>query len=138
MRRTAGRVVVCAVMAGGVLVGCGDDEDGGERTASGNAATAQTTASEGGPAQAAAKVSIKNFEYVPASVTIKSGGKVTWTNQDTAPHNAENTGEPGPVEFKTKTPLNKGDSDSVTFSKPGTYSYYCIYHRFMKADVIVK
>jgi plastocyanin len=27
---------------------------------------------------------------------------------------------------------------SISFSTPGTYTYYCVYHRFMEADVIVR
>jgi plastocyanin len=27
---------------------------------------------------------------------------------------------------------------SITFSKPGTYTYHCVYHRFMEANVIVR
>lgn len=130
--------VVAVACAGVLIAGCGDDDDDDTGGATSPAAPAETAPASGGAAKASAKVDIKDFKYIPATVTVKSGGKVTWKNFDSAPHNSENKQNPKPVEFTTKTPLKKGQSDTVTFSKPGTYRYYCVYHRFMEADVIVK
>lgn len=33
--------------------------------------------------------------------------------------------------------LERGDARAVTLDKPGTYRYYCVFHRFMQADLIV-
>jgi plastocyanin len=38
------------------------------------------------PAKEGAKVSIANFAFTPAEITIASGEGVTWTNDDGAPH----------------------------------------------------
>jgi plastocyanin len=46
-----------------------------------------------------------------------------WTNNDTAPHTA--TADNG--EFDSGS-LDKGGSFSFTFTKPGTYPYYCVFH----------
>ena len=33
--------------------------------------------------------------------------------------------------------LDKGQKWSFTFKKPGTYQYLCMYHAFMKAQIVV-
>jgi plastocyanin len=122
-------VVVLGCSASLLATGCGN----------GTAATAPTvTTSTAGAARRAASVNIASFRFLPASVTIASGGRVTWVNRDKAPHTAQNTGEPGPgAEFDTGR-LTRGQHQSITFSTPGTYHYYCVYHRFMEANVIVR
>ena len=128
--RTAAVVLGCSATL--LATGCGDGSD-----ASGPAATPTSTAPAGG-ARMAASVNIASFRFLPASITIASGGHVTWVNRDKAPHTAQNTGEPGQgAEFDTGR-LTRGQHQSITFSVPGTYHYYCIYHRFMEANVIVR
>jgi plastocyanin len=75
-------------------------------------------------------VAIHDFKFGPA-ITVAPGAKVTWTNADSAPHNVVGDA------FKTKD-LQKGDSDTVTFAKAGSYDYVCKFHPFMKGTVIVK
>ena len=48
-------------------------------------------------AQDSASITIENFAFTPASVTVTAGATVTWTNNDSAPHTA--TGDGG--EFDT-------------------------------------
>ena len=85
------------------------------------AATGQTT------------VTIQNFAFSPATLTVKVGDKVTWTNKDSAAHSA--TADDG--SFDTGV-LQNGESGSVTFSKPGTYTYHCSIHPMMKATIVVQ
>lgn len=79
-------------------------------------------------------IDIVDFEYKPVQVTVKAGTKVSWANQDTAPHTATASGA---GDFDTGT-LNKGDSKAVRLAKPGTHAYICSIHPFMKATVTVK
>ena len=78
------------------------------------------------------KIDIRDFKYVPETVTVRAGSRVTWINDDMAPHTATATGV-----FDTGT-LQRGDSKALTLSKPGSYSYVCEFHPFMKATVVVK
>lgn len=78
-------------------------------------------------------VTIQNFAFSPATLTIKVGDKVTWTNKDSAGHSA--TADKG--NFDTGI-LQNGQSGSVTFSKPGTYTYHCSVHPMMKATIVVQ
>jgi plastocyanin len=117
-----------------VLAGCGD-EDSGATTAS--TATTARAAQPEGPAVKAATIDIASFKFRPDSVTLAAGGRVTWVNRDAAPHTAQNTGEQGPAQFETGR-LTRGQRRSITFTKAGSYRYYCVYHRFMEANVIVR
>ena len=77
-------------------------------------------------------MTIQNFAFQPASIEVKSGTTVTWTNQDTAPHT---------VTFRNGAhgsgTLQQGQSFSYTFKTPGTYDYYCAVHPYMVARVTV-
>ena len=109
-----------------VVAGCGG---GG----SGSTPTTMSSASSSAPAQSSAKVDISDFAYDPDPVTVMAGGKITWTNSDTAEHTA--TADDGT--FDTGA-LQKGDSKTVTLKKPGTYTYVCSFHAFMHGTVVVK
>jgi len=83
------------------------------------------------PASGAA-VKIDNFSFGPADVNIPAGTTVTWTNNDDVPHVVASDEKL----FKSK-PLDTNDHFSFTFSKPGTYMYYCAIHPKMTAKVVV-
>ena len=84
------------------------------------------------PAKEGAKVSIANFAFAPAEITIASGESVTWTNDDGAPHGLEfNDGAPG------IDPLLPKGSFSRRFDRPGTYDYNCSVHPYMTGRVVV-
>jgi plastocyanin len=76
-------------------------------------------------------VAIKNFAFGPAAQTVKVGQKVTWTNDDDAPHTV--TG--GELDSGT---LAKGASFSFTPTKAGTISYICAIHPSMKGTLTVQ
>ncbi|KJK42611.1 hypothetical protein UK23_36450 [Lentzea aerocolonigenes] len=85
-------------------------------------------------AQQSTAVEIMGYSFQPATLTINAGDTVVWTNHDTAPHNVVGTN--GPEKFTSPT-LQQGQTYSYTFTKPGTYSYYCSIHPDMKASVTV-
>lgn len=88
------------------------------------------------PAAAASHtVQIENYAYSPSSITVNVGDTITWTNDDTAPHTV--TTSSGPQSLSSPY-LSKGQSWSFTFTEPGTYSYYCAVHPYMRAQVIVR
>lgn len=98
---------------------------------SGSPASSPGPATSAKPAGGGVEVDIADFKFVAPMVTVKAGGEVTWTNSDAAPHTATATGM-----FDTGT-LNKGDSKTITLSKPGSYAYICNFHPFMKGTVVV-
>lgn len=77
-------------------------------------------------------MTIEDFSFQPASVTVNVGDSVTWTNADEAAHSA--TADDG--SFDTGT-FGKGESRSHEFTEAGTYSYICTPHPSMKGTVRV-
>jgi plastocyanin len=92
------------------------------------AGTPTTTAGAGG-----AQVVMKNTAFDPATVTIKAGESVTWTNQD--PMNHTVVADNG--EFKSGD-LATGATFSFTFDKAGIYAYHCSIHPSMTGTVVVQ
>ena len=89
-----------------------------------------------GQASAASySVAMKGYAFSPASLTVPVGSTVTWTNQDTAPHDVKTTS--GPVSIHSPM-LNKGQSWSFTFTAAGSYGYYCTVHPNMTAGITVR
>jgi plastocyanin len=127
----------CLALALGA--GCGDDDEdtggGGGSTASTQESPAPETTAETTDSATAGDVTIKmkDFAFDPQEVQGEVGQKITWVNEDDAPHNAvQQNGE----ELKTKT-FDKGGSDSVTLDKPGTIEYICTVHPQMKGTIEV-
>ena len=98
-------------------------------TTMGSASPAATAATVGGQA-----VAIKNFAFSPATLVVKIGTKVTWTNQDTDAHTVTSTGSDGPLKSAA---LSTGQTYSYTFTTAGSFSYLCTIHPFMTATVKV-
>ncbi len=68
-------------------------------------------------------------------MTISQGDTVTWTNQDSVPHDVAVTS--GPVKFRSPM-LTQGKSWSYTFSQAGAYSYTCSVHPDMHGTIAAK
>jgi plastocyanin len=79
-------------------------------------------------------VRIEEFAFVPGELKISVGTTVTWVNQDDVPHTA--TSSDAPPAFDSRT-LDTDTAYSFTFTKPGTYRYYCKVHPRMTATVVV-
>ena len=77
-------------------------------------------------------VSIKNFAFSPTILNIKTGTKVTWTNNDSVSHTI--TSDSGLFDSGN---LSSGQSFSFTFSNAGTINYHCAIHPMMKGSVVV-
>ena len=90
-----------------------------------------TSAQNAAPAGA---VSIDNFTFTPASLTVKAGTKVTWTNKDDIPHGIASSSNA----FKKSQALDTDDAFSFTFTTPGTYQYFCYLHPHMVGTVVVE
>jgi plastocyanin len=87
------------------------------------------------PAPAAMEVKIDNFSFSPATLTVAVGTTVTWTNQDDIPHTVVSTDDPRA--FRSKV-LDTDEKFTYTFSKAGTFAYFCSVHPKMTGTVVVK
>jgi plastocyanin len=80
-----------------------------------------------------AEVRVDNFTFGPATLTVPVNSTVTWVNKDDLPHViASDDGV-----FKSKA-LDTDDKYSYTFTKAGTYAYYCSIHPKMVGKIIVQ
>jgi plastocyanin len=100
------------------IAGCGSDD----------------SSSGGSPKPASTeKVAIEDFKFQPRDFEVKAGDKVDFTNRDKAKHTATSK-QPGRFDSGD---ITTGKTKPVTFAKPGTYKYYCVYHAFMTGKVTV-
>jgi plastocyanin len=115
------------------LAGCGSSGKPGAKTS----------------APAGPVVSVKLLMFMPDPLTIKAGQSVTWRNDEPITHTVTSgtvtgidpktslrAGQQPDGLFNAKLPT-KGSTFTFTFTKPGTYSYYCDIHEGMNASVLV-
>jgi plastocyanin len=80
-----------------------------------------------------AQVKIDNFVFSPNPLTVPAGSTIRWTNQDDIPHNVVSEDK----SFKSKV-LDTDETFTYTFTKPGTYTYFCSIHPKMTGKVVVQ
>jgi plastocyanin len=86
------------------------------------------------PADPSGTISIDNFTFTPATLTVKANTTVTWINKDDIPHAiASATGA-----FTKSKALDTDDAYSFTFTTPGTYKYFCYLHPRMVGSIVVE
>lgn len=79
------------------------------------------------------KIVVKDFMFVPMSLTVKAGSTVTWTNLDDEPHTVgSDTGL-----FRSGA-MDTNESFSFKFDKPGTYHFTCSIHPRMAGTIVVQ
>jgi plastocyanin len=72
----------------------------------------------------------KSYRFDPETIEIQAGKTVTWTNEDNFTHTVE-------VEGQGDHKVDRGDSVSITFDKPGTYDYVCTLHSHDMSGTVV-
>jgi plastocyanin len=85
------------------------------------------------PSGAQVAVKIDNFVFGPQTITVPVGTTVTWTNSDDIPHTTVSTDGV----FKSKV-MDTDEKFSYTFTKAGTYAYFCSVHPKMTGKVVVE
>jgi plastocyanin len=75
---------------------------------------------------------VKSYRFDPKVIEVAASATVTWTNEDNFTHTVQ-------VDGQADHKVGKGESVSITFERPGTYSYVCTLHsQDMDGEVIVK
>ncbi|MGX1852447.1 cupredoxin domain-containing protein [Streptomyces sp. NPDC055299] len=136
MRRTAGpaavaTVALCVVALGGCTNSGGGTAPSRSHTPAGPTVTAG--ASTGIPA--AARLTVKDFTFRPAALSVRPGGTVTVVNQDSTAHTVTAIGAKA---FDTGS-IRPGRT--VTFTAPaktGSYHFRCTIHPYMKGTLTVR
>jgi plastocyanin len=84
---------------------------------------------------APAEVKVDNFSFSPVTLTVAVGTTVTWTNHDDIPHTVISTDDPRA--FRSKV-LDTDEKFTYTFTKAGSFAYFCSIHPKMTGTVVVK
>ncbi len=71
-------------------------------------------------------VIMADTKFIPSTITVSKGTTVTWKNLEDRTHNAAADDK----SWKTDDMI-LGESKTITFDKPGTYSYHCSHHTMM-------
>ena len=105
-------MLACLALGLGLAACGGDDDDSGG-------------SSSGGGAQ----VSLKNIQFNPKDITVKPGETITFTNDESIPHDVHKTSGPGP-DFSSGGDggMQQGDTFELKLDKPGKYDYVCHVH----------
>src|SRR5215218_3163688 len=90
----------------------------------------ESTATAVAVSKKAGSVSMLDFSFSPATVSIGVGESVTWTNNGQQDHTATGSG------FDTGT-VPPGGSATETFNSAGNFPYVCNFHPQMKGTVQV-
>jgi plastocyanin len=78
-------------------------------------------------------IEVKDFMFMPTTLTVNTGDKVTWVNKDDEPHTVvSDTGM-----FRSSA-MDTNESFSFKFDKPGTYHFTCSIHPRMVGTIVVK
>jgi plastocyanin len=106
---------------------------GGASTSGGGASTSGSGGASGQGAGGSVGVTMKDIAFAPKTVSVKVGQKITWTNEDSVPHNV--TSKSG--EQISSPTFSKGGTFSFTPKKAGTISYVCTIHPGMDGTIVV-
>lgn len=80
-------------------------------------------------------VTISNYSFHPATLTVTKGATVTWVNADGDVHTIKSTD--GPEAFASAA-LDSGNRFKYTFQHAGTYHYICSVHPYMHGMIVVR
>ncbi len=84
-------------------------------------------------APAGPQIEIKEHKYRPATLTVQAGTTVTWVNHDEDVHTVTSSSQA----FASRG-IDTDETFAYTFTKPGTYTYFCSLHPLMNATIVVK
>ena len=77
-----------------------------------------------------AEVSLIDFTFTPANITVEAGTTVVWTNMDSVAHTVTS-------DIFSSGSMEAGESYNFSFEEEGVYEYTCSFHPQMIGKVIV-
>jgi plastocyanin len=124
--RLALRLGIPTLIAGLTFVACASTAGSGTSAAPATSAAAPKTAT----------VTVKGFAFSPATLTVATGTKVTFDNQDSTTHTVT-SGASRTKDGKFDAQLSGGTETQISFDTSGTFVYFCQIHSSMTATVVV-
>ena len=137
-------IALAGVLLALVVAGCGDDKASNTgRNFDENAATVTTnptpqsqtsTQSDSQERGGVVNVGIQDIKFVPEKITVKTGQRIIWTNNEDVPHNVTATDG---ANFRSGT-MRMGDTFEYTPRKAGTIKYVCTIHTGQNGEITVR
>ena len=111
------------------LVACGGDDEESDGGGGGGASTTEQPADTGGGGGGGAEVGMENIQFDPNELTVNAGDTITFTNNESVPHDVHKSSGPG-EDFASGESggMQEGDTFELTLDQPGTYEYVCDVH----------
>jgi plastocyanin len=94
----------------------------------------QDAAAASAASAARSVITIHNYAFDPATVTVAAGTTVTWINRDADVHTIKSQNDP---ETFQSPALDSGGHFALTFHHAGTYHYICSVHPYMHGVIVV-
>lgn len=126
MNRTAAMVVMAAILVSGLVFA----------SALGSSAAYAQSGKEAKVEIVKNAANMKDKAFSPNPTKVQPGTKVTWMNSDSALHTVT-SGKGAPDKMFDSRSLAPKKSFSFTFTKEGTFDYYCMLHPTMVGKVTV-
>jgi plastocyanin len=79
------------------------------------------------------KIVVKDFMFMPTSLSVKAGSTVTWVNMDEEPHTVVSI-----THMFRSGALDTKETFSFKFNEPGTYHFTCSIHPRMVGTIVVQ
>jgi plastocyanin len=122
MKKLCALILSCLAL---LVVGCGGGDDNGSSNSGGDGASKSGESSGG----AGAKVGMANVQFDPKDITVKAGETITFTNDESIPHDVHKTSGPGKDFSSGDTGgMQQGDTFELKLDEPGKYGYVCNVH----------
>jgi plastocyanin len=131
MRRNSMRLVLAVCLAALLAVGLAGCTGGATSGGPSGGTSSGGGSSSGGTTAGGTTITEDNFAFSPATATVKVGDTVTFTNNDSAPHNVQ-------IDGKELGSQGQGESKTWTASKAGAFPYTCIIHPSMTGEITVQ
>ena len=111
------------------LAACGGDDDSGGDSGGGGGSSSEQSNGGGASAGGGASVGMKDIQFDPKELTVKAGETITFTNDESVPHDVHKESGPG-GDFSSGPDggMQQGDTFKLKLDKPGTYKYVCHVH----------
>jgi plastocyanin len=124
MTKLLALILACLALG---LAACGGDDDDGGGGGGGGASTNEQPA--GGGSGGGVEVKMANIQFDPKDVTVKAGQTITFTNDESVPHDVHKQSGPGD-DFASGPDggMQQGDTFELRLNKPGKYTYVCHVH----------
>ena len=111
------------------LVACGGDDDDGGGGGDGGGGAGTQEESSGGGGGGGVEVSMQNIQFDPSDITVKAGETITFTNDESVPHDVHKQSGPG-GDFSSGPDggMQQGDTFELKLDQPGKYDFVCHVH----------